>query len=194
MAGPADAGWTAIRGPNLCLPMVCGTSDGRVLSLLFRFLAAAVRHLGGLRLSVRALSPPERADVTKIAWPSSTTATIVANLWSVNTTSSASFETSVPMIPIATPMSAAFSAGASLTSSPVIATVSPFDGLFRITTRRVDEPDQADEDEFPLKALVGSLASAGSSRAATPSVRNARPPISWFTSSISIRRSSLEGR
>ncbi len=34
----------------------------------------------------------------------------------------ASFETSVPVMPIATPMSARLSAGASLTPSPVIAT------------------------------------------------------------------------
>ena len=39
--------------------------------------------------------------------------------------SAASFETSVPVIPIAIPMSAFFSAGASLTPSPVIAMISP---------------------------------------------------------------------
>ena len=39
--------------------------------------------------------------------------------------SAASLVTSVPVMPIATPMSAAFSAGASLTPSPVIATMLP---------------------------------------------------------------------
>ena len=38
----------------------------------------------------------------------------------------ASLETSVPVMPIATPMSAVFSAGASFTPSPVIATTLPF--------------------------------------------------------------------
>ena len=39
--------------------------------------------------------------------------------------SAASFATSVPLMPMAMPMSACFSAGASFTPSPVIATISP---------------------------------------------------------------------
>jgi hypothetical protein len=39
--------------------------------------------------------------------------------------SAASLDTSVPVMPIATPMSAVFNAGASLTPSPVIATTAP---------------------------------------------------------------------
>ena len=39
--------------------------------------------------------------------------------------SAASFDTSVPVMPIAMPMSAVFSAGASFTPSPVIATIAP---------------------------------------------------------------------
>ena len=39
--------------------------------------------------------------------------------------SAASLATSVPVMPIATPMSAAFSAGESLTPSPVMAATSP---------------------------------------------------------------------
>ena len=58
----------------------------------------------------------------KIARPSSTAATIEAKLSSASTMSAASLETSVPVMPIATPMSAVFRAGASLTPSPVIAT------------------------------------------------------------------------
>ena len=41
--------------------------------------------------------------------------------------SDAPFATSVPVIPIATPISAAFKLGASLTPSPVIETILPFD-------------------------------------------------------------------
>ena len=61
----------------------------------------------------------------KIARPSSTAATIVAKLSSASTMSAASFDTSVPVMPIATPMSAVLSAGASFTPSPVIATIAP---------------------------------------------------------------------
>ncbi len=51
---------------------------------------------------------------------------MVAKLSSVRVMSAAPFATSVPVIPIAQPMSAAFSAGASLTPSPVMATTWPF--------------------------------------------------------------------
>jgi hypothetical protein len=47
-------------------------------------------------------------------------------LSSVRIIVAASFETSVPVIPMAMPMSALFSAGASFTPSPVIATMCPF--------------------------------------------------------------------
>ena len=47
----------------------------------------------------------------KIARPSSTAATIEAKLSSASTMSAASLETSVPVMPIATPMSAVFKAG-----------------------------------------------------------------------------------
>ena len=57
--------------------------------------------------------------------PSSTAETIVAKLSSSSTMSAASLATSVPVIPMATPMSAFFRAGASLTPSPVMATTSP---------------------------------------------------------------------
>ena len=50
---------------------------------------------------------------------------MVAKLSSVRIITAASLETSVPVIPMATPMSAAFSAGASFTPSPVIATTLP---------------------------------------------------------------------
>ena len=54
--------------------------------------------------------------------PSRTASTIVAKLSSVRVISAAPFATSVPVMPIAQPMSAALSAGASFTPSPVIAT------------------------------------------------------------------------
>ena len=51
--------------------------------------------------------------------------TIVAKLSSVRIILAASLETSLPVIPIATPISLCFKAGASLTPSPVIATIAP---------------------------------------------------------------------
>ena len=66
--------------------------------------------------------------------PSSTAATIEAKLSSISTMSEAAFVTSVPAMPIAIPMSAALTAGASLTPSPVIATTAP--ACFRASTTR----------------------------------------------------------
>ena len=58
--------------------------------------------------------------------PLVTALTMVAKLSSVRIIAAASLETSVPVIPIATPIFAFFSAGASLTPSPVIETIFPF--------------------------------------------------------------------
>ena len=57
--------------------------------------------------------------------PSSMAVTMVPNESSTRIMSAASLDTSVPVIPMATPMSARLSAGASLTPSPVMATISP---------------------------------------------------------------------
>ena len=57
--------------------------------------------------------------------PSRTAKMIVAKLSSAKTISEAFLDTSVPVIPIPTPISAVFKAGASLTPSPVIATILP---------------------------------------------------------------------
>ena len=57
----------------------------------------------------------------KIVRPSLMPFTIETKLSSIKIISAASLETSVPITPIATPMSALFSAGASFTPSPVIA-------------------------------------------------------------------------
>ena len=61
----------------------------------------------------------------KTARPSSTALTMLAKLSSSSTMSAASLATSVPVSPIAIPMCALFSAGASLTPSPVTATTCP---------------------------------------------------------------------
>jgi len=63
--------------------------------------------------------------LSKMTRPSRTASTIVAKLSSARIILAASFVTSVPVTPIAMPMSADFSAGASLTPSPVIATTLP---------------------------------------------------------------------
>src|SRR5436853_644312 len=59
--------------------------------------------------------------LAKIERPSSMAATMEAKLSSIRIMSAAPFATSVPARPIATPMSAAFSAGASFTPSQVLA-------------------------------------------------------------------------
>ena len=61
----------------------------------------------------------------KILLPSSTANTMVEKLSSINTKSLAFCVTAVPLRPMATPTSAHFSAGASLTPSPVMATTCP---------------------------------------------------------------------
>jgi hypothetical protein len=60
---------------------------------------------------------------------------MVAKLSSASTMVAASWLTSVPVMPMATPMSAAFRAGASLTPSPVMATTWP--PACRASTMRV---------------------------------------------------------
>jgi len=62
---------------------------------------------------------------SKMCLPSSTADTMLAKLSSARTISEASLLTSVPVIPMAIPMSAAFNAGASFTPSPVTATMCP---------------------------------------------------------------------
>ena len=57
--------------------------------------------------------------------PLATALIMVAKLSSVRIMEAASLDTSVPMIPMATPMSAFFRAGASFTPSPVMATILP---------------------------------------------------------------------
>ena len=63
--------------------------------------------------------------LSKMRRPSRTASTMVAKLSSASTMVAASLVTCVPVMPMATPMSAARSAGASLTPSPVMDTVCP---------------------------------------------------------------------
>ena len=72
--------------------------------------------------------------LSKMPRPSSTAATIDAKLSSVSVMAAASLVTSVPVMPMATPMSAFLSAGASLTPSPVMATTWPC-SCSAVTTR-----------------------------------------------------------
>ena len=82
---------------------------------------------------------------------------MVAKLSSVRIITAASFDTSVPVMPIATPMSAFLSAGASFTPSPVMAT------MLRLPLERADQADlvlrrhaghHADVVEFGDQLLV----------------------------------------
>lgn len=57
--------------------------------------------------------------------PCSTASTMLAKLSSESTIYEESLATSVPLCPIATPRSATFNAGASLTPSPVIPLIEP---------------------------------------------------------------------
>ncbi len=65
--------------------------------------------------------------LSKTPRSSSTAASMEAKLPSVSIMSAASFDTSVPVIPMAVPMSACLSAGASFTPSPAMATTWPRD-------------------------------------------------------------------
>ena len=63
--------------------------------------------------------------LVKTLRPLTTALTMVAKLSSAKIMEAASLLTSVPVIPMATPMSAFFRAGASLTPSPVMETMQP---------------------------------------------------------------------
>ena len=67
--------------------------------------------------------------------PLTTALTMVAKLSSARIMAAASLDTSVPVMPIATPMSADLRAGASFTPSPVMATIFPF--RFQALTMRI---------------------------------------------------------
>jgi hypothetical protein len=91
----------------------------------------------------------------KMTRPCSIAEMIEAKLSSVSTMSAVCFVTSVPVMPIAMPMSARFRAGASFTPSPVMPTTCPF--FFRASTMRT-----LCWGETRAKTLVVSSASASS--------------------------------
>ena len=99
----------------------------------------------------------------------------MAKLSSVRIISAASLVTSVPVIPIATPMSALVSAGASFTPSPVMATMFPCP--LRMLTRRTLSSG-ATRATTPMSST--SARSWSSGRAANSAPVSARPSMpSW---------------
>ena len=85
-----------------------------------------------------------------------------AKLSSVRMMSAASLATSVPAMPMATPMSAFFSAGASFTPSPVTATTSP-SSLSRLTTRNFCSGATRAKMTSPFRAVSSSASVSASS-------------------------------
>ena len=111
--------------------------------------------------------------------PSLTAVTMVAKLSSVRVMSAAPLATSVPVIPMAQPMSAALRAGASLTPSPVMETISPAScqaltmrilsaGVTRAYTRNFRIPARSSSS---LMAASCSPVTASSSLCRIPSCR-----------------------
>ena len=99
---------------------------------------------------------------------------MVAKLSSVRIITAASFETSVPVMPIATPMSAFLSAGASFTPSPVIATMWPLraqdvDEVDLVLGR--DAGDDADVVDLAIGLVVGHRGELGAGDAPGPRCR-----------------------
>ena len=100
---------------------------------------------------------------------------MVAKLSSVRIISAASLVTSVPVMPMATPMSARVSAGASLTPSPVIATMLPCP--LRMLTRRTLSSG-ATRATTPMSSIWRSIRSSGIAANSAPVI--ARPGMpSW---------------
>ena len=95
---------------------------------------------------------------------------MVAKLSSVRIMSAASLVTSVPVMPIATPMSARFSAGASLTPSPVMATTLPW--RLRVSTRRTLSSG-ATRATTPISSSCRSSSSSCSAANSAPGERAA---------------------
>ena len=106
----------------------------------------------------------------QMARPSRTASTMVAKLSSAMTMSAASRATSVPSLPMATPMWASRSAGASFTPSPVIATMWPHrlkaptirsfcSAVTRAKTRTVSmHPSSPFSSSFSSSAPVSAMA------------------------------------
>ena len=121
---------------------------------------------------------------------------MVAKLSSASTIAAASRETSVPLRPMAMPMSAALSAGASFTPSPVIATTCPSacsartiasfcSGSMRANTRA---PATALRSISPSSTRSSRPVSTGAPRGAMPSSAAMAPAAAgWSPVIISTR-------
>ena len=108
--------------------------------------------------------------------PSSTAPTIVAKLSSVRTMSATFFVTSVPVMPMPTPMSALLMDGASLTPSPVIATMSPrFLNAFTICTLCAGDTRANTRTRSSRSASASSDSPESSSPVMHSSARDASP-------------------
>mmetsp|Transcript_4629 Transcript_4629/g.13006 ORF Transcript_4629/g.13006 Transcript_4629/m.13006 type:complete len:207 (-) Transcript_4629:2782-3402(-) len=117
-------------------PKLC--AGGPSMMMLIHSICMALRGLGSpnavaMDSMVRAAKDVDSWNAKKfrmlknIPFPSATARVIVVKSSSASTMSAASLATSVPSFPMATPMSAALSAVASFTPSPVMATMSPRD-------------------------------------------------------------------
>lgn len=106
--------------------------------------------------------------------PLATALTMVAKLSSVRIIAAASLETSVPVMPIAMPMSACLRAGASFTPSPVIAVMQPFSCHARTmrilcSGERARKPKSARTFSFSSSSVMRS--SSAPSTARSPSCK-----------------------
>ncbi len=110
--------------------------------------------------------------------PCSIAETMLAKLSSVRTMSAVSLDTSVPVMPIATPMFARLRAGASFTPSPVIATT--WSRAFRASTIRVLCWGETRQHTWSLSARAASSSSLIFSISGPVSTRppGVRTPIS----------------
>ncbi|KAH3659767.1 hypothetical protein OGATHE_005812 [Ogataea polymorpha] len=104
--------------------------------MLIHRICMALRGLGRLKSVETAIRESAATDVEswnvrkfwmllKMPFPSLMACKMVLKSSSVKTMSAASLATSVPFLPMAIPISASLSAGASFTPSPVMATMSP---------------------------------------------------------------------
>ena len=108
---------------------------------------------------------------SRTAWPR------VAKLSSASTMAAASLAASVPFLPMATPTSARFRAGASFTPSPVMATTSPL--ACRACTRRSLCSGLARAKTSTSVTTWRKAASSSSSISAPVSAGLPRPMPSW---------------
>lgn len=115
--------------------------------------------------------------------PSSTPVTMEAKLSSRRIMSAACLDTSEPAIPMATPISAFFKAGESLTPSPVTATIAPYrtrgEGCVKHQSPEVRcmPPCMSDYIPFPQAMGVSRTISAKSRTAATPTAEPRRDKL-----------------